>query len=361
MAWIQCPKCQAMVSDVGGSCPKCGTKIQSVKAAATDAIPAPAKKEVSELFGVEAQSARQKPREARLATNLLWGSLGISVVIYALLFFRDVQDQFLLGALLSSSAVDVAVTALLVHRISQGRNWARIIFLIWFIFWALGLLVDLISHLNAPAVVARLDRSSLIGLLWAGRLLPQAVALYLVFSKPGATWFRREKTEKQIRPRRKLLLGCAGVLVLGLVAFLLPAFVVSETGRRKAEALYKAANNGTPLAEALEKHSGWFALRFGERPSDAETPRGHSDCGYAVHGEGKVVFHPSPVPEDPSQRERVYSSVRDFFSAESKVFTACPWVSALYSAFMFQSWTLSVQVDAQGNIIIAKEPRFYGD
>jgi len=155
----------------------------------------------------------------------------------------------------------------------------------------------------------------------------------------------------------RIFLGIIGFIFLVIIIFV----VVEEKGRRKAEALHAAANNGMPFAEALEKHSGWFVLRFGERPSDVENPRGHADCGYAGKDQGRIVFHPHPVPEDPSQREKVYLSVRDFSQAESKVFTACPWVSVLYSAVMFQSWTVDVQVDAQGKIILAKEPRFYGD
>jgi len=81
------------------------------------------------------------------------------------------------------SAVTFAVLALLIYFISAGRNWARITFLILF-------LIGLVPTI--PQIMATLDRSALGGVISFGQLLLQIVAMYLVFSKPGSTWFAKK-------------------------------------------------------------------------------------------------------------------------------------------------------------------------
>ena len=287
----------------------------------------------------------------------------ISVVVSLIVGGIDIALQFA-GIIKQDTAasspigfvVGVAITALFLIFIAKRNNWAR---------WVFIVLTGLDVLLKIKFIFVTQMRSDFLGAIsTAIQSVLQAIAVILLLQRSVGQWFKNMVSLSSPRTTNSKR-SCAVRLFVFLLTVLLTIVfgfaLTTEMGRWKAKAFYAAANNGAPFAEALEKHSGWFMLKFGERPSDAEYPRGHSDCGYAGKEQGRMVFRPYPVPADPSPREKVYLSVRDFSQAESKVFTACPWVSVLYKAVMFTSWTVSVQVDAQGKIILAKEPRFYGD
>ena len=130
---------------------------------------------------METPPVQQKPREARLATNLLWISLGIGPVNFALQF-DYLQSQASTGFVFTVSGITFVVVGVLIYFISTGRNWARITFLVLFLVG----LTQAISQLTAT-----FDRSTLTGLLSLGQALLQIVALYLIFSRPGASWFAK--------------------------------------------------------------------------------------------------------------------------------------------------------------------------
>jgi len=125
--------------------------------------------------------AQEKPREATLATNLLWTSLGLGLINSAFQF-SYLKTQAPVGFILVVAGLTLAVMALLVYFISQGRNWARITFLVLF-------LIGLIPWF--PQLVDTFSRSTLSGLLTVAQVVLQVVALYLIFSKPGAGWFAK--------------------------------------------------------------------------------------------------------------------------------------------------------------------------
>ena len=128
---------------------------------------------------METPTSPQMPREAKLATNLLWISLGVGLINFAFQF-DYLKSQASVGFIVTVSGITFAIIALLVHFISAGRNWARITFLVMFL---LGLIPAV------PQLAAIFERSLLSGLTSLGQWLLQIIALYLVFSKPGASWF----------------------------------------------------------------------------------------------------------------------------------------------------------------------------
>jgi len=87
---------------------------------------------------VETLAALEKPREVRLAINMLWASLGVDLLALVLDEFDHLQTLALVG-LLSSFAILVVIGSLF-YLISLGRNWARITFSVLFF---LGLIPQL--------------------------------------------------------------------------------------------------------------------------------------------------------------------------------------------------------------------------
>lgn len=74
------------------------------------------------------------------------------------------------------------VTAFLIIKTSAGRNWARVTLLVFLLIGALP---------TVGIVLAELSQSVFAGLLTVAQVGLQAYALYLVFTKPGNSWFRK--------------------------------------------------------------------------------------------------------------------------------------------------------------------------
>lgn len=126
----------------------------------------------------------EKPQSVRLAVNLLWASLAIGVVKSA----TDLDYLSRVGPaafVFFVMACTLAVMAFLFCKIGAGRNWARITLLVLFI---LGIVPTL------PLLFAEFARSPVRGVLSLVQLAIQACALFLMFTKPGSDWFRKEKT-----------------------------------------------------------------------------------------------------------------------------------------------------------------------
>lgn len=116
-----------------------------------------------------------QPYAATLATHLLWSGLALGTLNLAIV-----------GSLATSvdSVVVLGLLALLTHKISHGRNWARITFLVLFLLGLPGI----------PSATSILWQQSplvaVISLVVSGL---QMGALYLVFIGDGARWFRHGK------------------------------------------------------------------------------------------------------------------------------------------------------------------------
>ena len=124
----------------------------------------------------------KRPRQINIALVLMWGSL-IGGMVYG---FADVANETdevaVFGALIFGGAVTLILIVPLVF-IALGHNWARwtwAVFLatgwvLTFVFWdeSFGSLNDVLVQ----ALFAALD----------------IAAVYLMFSGPGAGWFKRPR------------------------------------------------------------------------------------------------------------------------------------------------------------------------
>jgi len=112
---------------------------------------------------------------------MLWASLALGIVT-SLLDRRFLGSVAAPGFTVGILVVVFGLTAWLVVKISAGRNWARITFLVLFLVGAVPYALNL---------VAMFDRSVLTGAVSAIQFALQLCALYLIFTGPGAGWFRR--------------------------------------------------------------------------------------------------------------------------------------------------------------------------
>jgi hypothetical protein len=146
----------------------------------SDSPYSPPKTEVSDRVPVRALAER--PKQVAHAVALLWLSLllGIPATVYE-------HRQTPPGA--SGAAVILGLVVLLYVVgaglnifAARGHNWARITLLV-FSGLAVAMYISMIQeYLERPVLYLALDLVTLV-LDW--------VALYLLFTKPGALWFRR--------------------------------------------------------------------------------------------------------------------------------------------------------------------------
>lgn len=124
-----------------------------------------------------------KPSQINTAVNLLWASLAIG-------FVKSIMDMQHLGSQASPAFINfilisvIAVMALLIVFISKGKNWARITFLVLFILGSLP---------SIPLVLGEFTRSPVLGAFSLVQIVLQVVALYMVFTKPGGLWFKKQE------------------------------------------------------------------------------------------------------------------------------------------------------------------------
>ena len=126
----------------------------------------------------------ERPKDVAIAVAILWTSAALSIVLPVVSWFtipnrpyRPVLD-----------VVQVVMTSgflgLLAYKISIGRNWARWLFAVMWVFGALALLV-LIGR--APSLLTTVP--PLISIGGGLQTLLQLVALTLMFRGESRRWF----------------------------------------------------------------------------------------------------------------------------------------------------------------------------
>ena len=126
-----------------------------------------------------------KPRSVTLAVTLLWVSLAIGVI-------KAPFDPAGLNAVpfpaivWSVAAVIMAFFCLLILKISSGRNWARVTFLVIFL---LGLV------LGVPGLMAEFQRAPVLALVSVAASVMQLWAVILLFTSPGKGWFGKKAAD----------------------------------------------------------------------------------------------------------------------------------------------------------------------
>lgn len=130
---------------------------------------------------MEAQDSVQKPQSVDTAVNLLWASLAVGLV-------KMLMDLSSLSAIAPAAFTNFvmifvfAFIAFLIFKISAGRNWARITFLVLF---GIGMLPTL------PLILAEFSRAPVVGALSVAQVGLQVYALFLLFTQPGSAWYRK--------------------------------------------------------------------------------------------------------------------------------------------------------------------------
>jgi len=130
---------------------------------------------------MEAPAEAQKPKSVGIAVILLWASLAIGL-IRALMAFFGASTAAPAGYANLVLVVAFALIAFLIFMISAGKNWARIAFLVLFLVGLLPML---------PLILDEFSRSPLVGTLSTAQIVMQVYALFLLFTQPGASWFRK--------------------------------------------------------------------------------------------------------------------------------------------------------------------------
>jgi hypothetical protein len=122
----------------------------------------------------------ERPRQVVYAVVLLWISFALGVPAAYWEHQRTPADvapvYWVLAALI------IGLFILVIVFLGRGRNWARIVLLVLVVISFLSFLGTMGEMLSHPAIEIVLNVVT---------LAIDAVAVYLVFTKPGALWFRR--------------------------------------------------------------------------------------------------------------------------------------------------------------------------
>lgn len=122
------------------------------------------------------------PKKIKLAANLVYASLLVGIL--NLLFSEVFTDENILsepGGLVFLAAI-TTILGFLGYKIGQGKNWARIIFLIMVLFGTIGY-PDFISE--------EFKRNIVLGVVSIIQLVLQFYALVLLFNKESVQWYKR--------------------------------------------------------------------------------------------------------------------------------------------------------------------------
>ena len=132
---------------------------------------------------METLPAAKKPRAVDIAVNLLWANLAIESVQMLTASPSHRWMAIIAFQTFIISIIAVVVTGLVIFKISTGKNWARITFLVLYVSGVPSLLAHLIS--------GELFRLSIDGVHSVVQACLQGYALYLLFTQPGNNWFRK--------------------------------------------------------------------------------------------------------------------------------------------------------------------------
>lgn len=131
---------------------------------------------------METQHVAQKPQSVSTAVVLLWASLAVGLVKVVIDYSYLMSQTPSVATVIFFLVLTFALLGFLVFRISAGKNWARIAFLVMFLIGVL----PTVHH-----TAAEFSRSFFVGALSAAQLGLQGYALFLLFTQSGNPWFRK--------------------------------------------------------------------------------------------------------------------------------------------------------------------------
>jgi len=127
------------------------------------------------------RAVEERPRNIVYAVRMLWISLVLSIPM-SMREYRDAASEgnaaFLLYFILTLYAISVLINVY-IHR---GSHWARVLLLVFNVLNVLSFLAAMQELLGYPA-------GDLVCL--AASMALDLIALMLVYTRPGALWFRR--------------------------------------------------------------------------------------------------------------------------------------------------------------------------
>jgi hypothetical protein len=132
---------------------------------------------------VEAEAIHQQPTTVRVAVWLLWVTLAVSVVSSAVRIKGATAlaaMNYALGLLIFNAVISIWLNL----KIAAGRNWARIVWMAWFLLGA---------TLTAAMFLTVLKQYSWNALARVQGLL-QIVIFVLLLTPNAARWFKRKPT-----------------------------------------------------------------------------------------------------------------------------------------------------------------------
>jgi len=98
------------------------------------------------------------------------------------------NPTFVIYAVLIGALINSALRALFIYKIFNRRNWARIIYLLFFI---LGVLLAIRNYIRLFFHPTELNYPVAVGYLGLACILVELAALTLLFFGPGNLWFKR--------------------------------------------------------------------------------------------------------------------------------------------------------------------------
>ena len=125
--------------------------------------------------------ASSKPKAVEIAVLILWLALACGLAM-SVVKLGQVALPVSLIFIYSFLAFCFAVSALFVYKISRGRNWARITYLILILFGTLKAL---------PNLIPTIEHAPFYGTLNIAVVASQLVAMTMLFTSSSNGWFKQ--------------------------------------------------------------------------------------------------------------------------------------------------------------------------
>lgn len=124
------------------------------------------------------------PKKIKQAANLVYLSLLVGLIKSTL--YETMTNQKILAdpKSLVIALITILIIGFLGFKISQGKNWARIILLVMFI---LGMIA------YPFIIIAEFQMNSLIGIVSIVQMLIQLYVLIILYSGEAKEWFKAQK------------------------------------------------------------------------------------------------------------------------------------------------------------------------
>jgi hypothetical protein len=128
---------------------------------------------------------KNRPDKVSNAVSMLWIVIALGILHIILYYLNVIQIEALNevspSLILFNNLFSLAFIAFFIYKIGEGRNWARITFLILFIA---GI------PMSIPIILPQWSASPISGVFGIGGIILQIVALMFLFQKQSSKWFK---------------------------------------------------------------------------------------------------------------------------------------------------------------------------